>query len=1218
MKLLSIIIIFFVVNTLYAKTATICKQTYYDKSKKHIKTIQNFQNEKLDGEYYIYYKNGNVKVKALYVKGREVYADYFSEDAKKIDKTTAYFRYIKKSFSNNMLIKDTSKYIKTISDITLIRKSITLDLVAPNNYNKNTMKIQKLYKQKCKNTLSLMKKRRHLNKQSLNYLYAMLLKNEIEYKDIHRRYRTDLIKYIIFKHNNLPVYTKLFLFLNDIKDKEEGLDLVFVKYIVKNIQTQENLTYKDSNKILSILLKYNQIKEYKNLSEYFSSIFEDKVSKIRYKLQSGDIGGANSIANTIKLGRYGNIIILTHLLANDEKNAMIKLKDNVEVNKYRPLLNSYYKDIKILQIIYPRKKEILERFKYTLLNYTSTKTVYKDKTKTGLKNGLNYHEFDASSNKIALVVNVGSKHEKEDERGYAHFIEHLAFESIADDSTTSSDFMKELGMDSAKHSNAYTTEDKTYYFFNLPEYVSVDKRKKILKYLFNYASKANFSDEVVEKERKIILEELRKNTNDNYKDYLKKMSSLFGDSNTFYKVGGTDETIKNATSLKLKQFYKKWYVPKNMYIINAKGGSFKNKNVSEYAKKLFSRLDKKQLPKYEKIKLKQKSNFLYIYKNEDMNTVSFSYITKENKIENMSQHRKNLLQRISLKILKDKLNLFFNDSNTFLNINVDNERIVSNYKFINIDITSTISAKKIIKKFSLLMSNIKKYGVVDDDIQKLKYQYIKSLQSFDITADEGLENIMNIYDFKQINDFKDNKQRAEYESKLLETITKKDVDLYIKNIINSIDTYIVRGKKSISLATIKSLMRYEKEDRNLFPNKYKNIELENTLTYLEPQEKYYTNKNIYEWIYPNGAKVYFLHHGNANSVISSIYTDKLLSITREALLESCNKVSRFSKYKNNGIEIDLNAYDTTASGINNSLLFDEKLFKLIYLKHTQKNLQTKTYKKTIDFLKLVDSSMKNDKSIRYQFMQTIGMTHNYPSLSRMGHYSKDKLEEEYRKIKGDISNYIFIIRSKSNPSMIKKMASKYIANIKPMQIVPKDYKISYIDANITKVIKGNQRGKTSLTLTFHKPYMKKYLDYKINPYRELLSNYLYESIREESQLVYGADVEITNSIVRDRLIVNIKVDMKSKNKYEVIKLIHKAISSLKNTKISKAKLKNLSSTLLQKFHEDAQYSVLGIYYNVKYGSDKIRTYYKKLTQKQILTGFNEIFKDTYTYELSFK
>ena len=110
---------------------------------------------------------------------------------------------------------------------------------------------------------------------------------------------------------------------------------------------------------------------------------------------------------------------------------------------------------------------------------------------------------------MRLAVRAGSVNEDDDQKGLAHFLEHLAFNGTKNfDKQEIVYFLESLGMRFGPELNASTNFDKTVYMLKIPtEDAKVIKTG--LRILDDWAHNILIKEEEVEKERGIIIEEWR-------------------------------------------------------------------------------------------------------------------------------------------------------------------------------------------------------------------------------------------------------------------------------------------------------------------------------------------------------------------------------------------------------------------------------------------------------------------------------------------------------------------------------------------------------------------------------------------------------------------------------------------------------------------------------------------------------------------------------------
>src|SRR6476660_7704320 len=127
-----------------------------------------------------------------------------------------------------------------------------------------------------------------------------------------------------------------------------------------------------------------------------------------------------------------------------------------------------------------------------------------------LPNGLRYYiranKQPQARAELRLVVNAGSVLEDDDQRGLAHFVEHMSFNgTLHFPQQTIPGFMQSLGMRFGAHVNAHTSFDETVYELQVPtnKPAIIDEALLILEY---WAHNVSFDPVEIDKERGVILE----------------------------------------------------------------------------------------------------------------------------------------------------------------------------------------------------------------------------------------------------------------------------------------------------------------------------------------------------------------------------------------------------------------------------------------------------------------------------------------------------------------------------------------------------------------------------------------------------------------------------------------------------------------------------------------------------------------------------------------
>ncbi len=169
---------------------------------------------------------------------------------------------------------------------------------------------------------------------------------------------------------------------------------------------------------------------------------------------------------------------------------------------------------------------------------------------------------------LRLVVNAGSVLEDDDQRGLAHFVEHMSFNGTRHfPGQDVAAFIQSLGMRFGAHVNAHTSFDETVYQLQIPtdSRAVVDRSLLIME---DWAHNVSFEPAEIEKERGVVLEEWRLGLGAESRLRDAQMPILLkGARYADRSPIGRPEIIQNVSPARLRQFYTDWYRPDLMAVI---------------------------------------------------------------------------------------------------------------------------------------------------------------------------------------------------------------------------------------------------------------------------------------------------------------------------------------------------------------------------------------------------------------------------------------------------------------------------------------------------------------------------------------------------------------------------------------------------------------------------------------------------------------------------
>lgn len=189
-----------------------------------------------------------------------------------------------------------------------------------------------------------------------------------------------------------------------------------------------------------------------------------------------------------------------------------------------------------------------------------------------LDNGMRYivrhNATPAGTAVVRLLVEAGSLDESDSERGYAHFVEHMAFNgSRRVPEGQMVPLLERNGLAFGADTNASTGFDRTVYKLDLPraDPVLLDTALMLMR---ETASELTISEAAVARERGVIFSEMRDRNTFGYRDAQDATEFFYPRSRYSRRFPiGTAETLQAANAATLRAFYEREYVPRHVTLV---------------------------------------------------------------------------------------------------------------------------------------------------------------------------------------------------------------------------------------------------------------------------------------------------------------------------------------------------------------------------------------------------------------------------------------------------------------------------------------------------------------------------------------------------------------------------------------------------------------------------------------------------------------------------
>ncbi|WP_285057548.1 M16 family metallopeptidase [Pedobacter ginsengisoli] len=278
-----------------------------------------------------------------------------------------------------------------------------------------------------------------------------------------------------------------------------------------------------------------------------------------------------------------------------------------------------------------------------------------------LPNGFTYYirHNEEPKNRVTfyLANKVGSILETEEQRGLAHFLEHMSFNGTKHyPKNKLVDYLQKSGVRFGADLNAYTNFDETVYQLPIPS----DKPELVqggLQIMRDWAQDATLDPLEMDKERGVVLEEkrLRKGAGERMREVY--FPVILNQSRYAGRLPiGVDTVLNNFRPETLKSFYRDWYRP-NLQALIVVGDI----NVDEIEKSIKAKFGDLKNPVKEKprtvytVPLKGANHFISVTDKENRATFAEIMIKHpEQKIRTAADYRNMIIRSLFNDMLSDR------------------------------------------------------------------------------------------------------------------------------------------------------------------------------------------------------------------------------------------------------------------------------------------------------------------------------------------------------------------------------------------------------------------------------------------------------------------------------------------------------------------------------------------------------------------------------------
>lgn len=767
-----------------------------------------------------------------------------------------------------------------------------------------------------------------------------------------------------------------------------------------------------------------------------------------------------------------------------------------------------------------------------------------------LDNGLKYfimeNKTPENRAELQIVVNAGSVQEDEDQKGLAHFIEHMCFngsENFPKNELIS--FLESTGMRFGADVNANTGFDRTYYMITIP----MDKEgllDKGFQVLEDWLAHVSFDQTEIDKERQVILEEWRV-----YRGAQERVQKahfpylLWGSKFADRLPIGDTAVILNAPRETFLRYYKEWYRPNISAVIAV--GDFDKNDIEKKIIKHFSKLEnpiKARLRTEEEIPLHD-DIFVSIAKDKELPMPRIDILFKHT-ATNKGTYAK-YIQSVKENIVSGMLNMRFQeymqDPNSPFSYGAFGQ--IGDY-IANLKVGMLIGIPKN-DKFSEALETLliegfraKQHGFTQSELDRMKTQILTYYESAYKEKDKtkSQDYAMELYSYFYENESAPGIE-MEYElvKELMPTITLDDVNGIIRDIIrnkSAVITISAPDKDDVKVPSEKEVLAIYNKVSIMDIPAYEDVATDKPLMASMPKagkivdEESIKGVDVTEWKLSNGARVILKKTDfKEDEILFNAYSPGGYSLAPENLFHSASNASDIidaagiSEFDSptltkmlSGKKLGLSPYigELTEGFQGNTSPDDlETFMQLLHLYFTNPRQDDKSFEAFKQRLKQnIENSKKNPAQALNDTISTIMSKYHYtrkPSeISDLDHIDLKKAYEFYKERFADAGDFTFIFVGNIDIEKMKSMTETYIASLPTNGRKEnwKDVGRRMPSGSFSKEVKKGIEPKSTVRLFINdETEFTEEDDFALNSMMEVLNIRLREVIREDKGGVYG-------------------------------------------------------------------------------------------------------------------
>jgi len=850
-----------------------------------------------------------------------------------------------------------------------------------------------------------------------------------------------------------------------------------------------------------------------------------------------------------------------------------------------------------------------------------------------LGNGLTYyirHNTEpAGRASYYIIQNVGSILEKNSQNGLAHFLEHMALngtEHFPGKSILNT--LERHGVEFGSDINAYTSWDETVY--NMSD-VPVDKPGLVdtcLMILADWSDFITLSDEEINKERGVIIEEWRSRRNASWRMMNQMLPVLFeGSQYAVRDIIGDTLVLKTFNPDTLRDFYRQWYRTDLQAI--AIVGDIDVNAVENKIKDIFSSIPAvaNAAPRPENLLVPKPGTKYLLVTDPEASETAVSIITIDREPDKRARDEEYMRDGFVTGLMNAMMRNRFSEivqkgTPPFISGSLNyNSFLARDYNALTL--SATVRDNEESKAFEAALTEYeraRRYGFTEGELKRAKATMLSNFENIykqkdKISNDDWASQIRD--NFLSGEPIPSLDVQYEYYKRILPAITKEEVSARLKGLAVDDNSFIlVEGPSDRQHLTEGEAFDLVKKVKNAEISPYEDITggpdlISETLSGAAVVKTMpLTQFSATEWTLANGARVVYKHADFEKDNVtisgyafggSSLYADSLVpSLALFSQIISMYGAGDFDNVtltkmlagKKASVSLGIQETMQTVSGSATPRDF-ETMMQLLYLRFAKPNYNKEAFDAIVGRYKAVVTAMQKDPNKMMSDSLSLNMTGYHPRTFIMTPESMKAIKYEdvnyiYGTAFDDASAFTFFITGNIDEAVAKDLAMKYIGSLpskhvartwkdlgirQPHGIVKKEIAIPLAVPKATVIMSYTAGAKYKPASYIAMDVLKGILDLVYT-----------EKIREDEGGTYGVSLNTSSQkrpVEKADLFIAFECDPERAS--ELKEIIYRELQEIAKNGPSKTNLEKVVSNLLKNREEDLLHN--------NYWSNTIRNYY---------------------------